>query len=250
MLLNTVKENLCVNQIIGQKTEKIPVEGDVIIPDIKPDILNAIHVSGNVCVYKKEVLDGRIKIDGCICANLIYLSDTEENETRGFNTNIEFTKTVDLDDAKEGMDLEGRVAIKSMECKVLNGRKVNIKTILEVKTKVYSNENVDIINKVDEVEDVQMLNSDLNINSLIGMGTSKAYAKDTLMIDNIDDLAEILKTDINIINKDTKVSYNKVLAKADVEIKMLYLTEDNRIGITSRIDTSCRIYRYAECFRR
>lgn len=33
------------------------------------------------------------------------------------------------------------------------------------------------------------------------------------------------------MNKDRKISYNKVLAKADLEVKILYLTEDNRINV-------------------
>ena len=38
-----------------------------------------------------------------------------------------------------------------------------------------------------------MLNKNLNVNSLIGRGTTKAYAKDTLVIDNIDNLSEVMK---------------------------------------------------------
>lgn len=75
-----------------------------------------------------------------------------------------------------------------------------------------------------------MLNKELSVNSLIGSGTTKVYAKDTLTIDNIDNLAEIMKVNIKILNKDTKISYNKVLAKSDMSVKILYLTEDNRIN--------------------
>ena len=39
MLLNLKKEKVCVNKIVGQKLENIVVEGDIIVPDIKPDIL-------------------------------------------------------------------------------------------------------------------------------------------------------------------------------------------------------------------
>jgi len=50
-----------------------------------------------------------------------------------------------------------------------------------------------------------------------------------LIIDSSDVLSEILNVDFDITNKDTKVSYNKVLAKADIEMRILYLTEDGRI---------------------
>lgn len=56
------KNNLCVNRIVAQKTEKFMIEGDEIVPDIKPDILSVVSTNGNVCIYKKEVSDGKVKI--------------------------------------------------------------------------------------------------------------------------------------------------------------------------------------------
>lgn len=127
------------------------------------------------------------------------------------------------------MTVDEKVNIKKIETKILNGRKINIKVILEVETKVYSNDNLQIICGVNNMEDIQMLNTQKNVNSLIGEGNTKVYAKDTISIDNTDELAEIMRVDVKILDKDIKLSYNKVLAKADAEISVLYLTEDNRI---------------------
>lgn len=62
------------------------------------------------------------------------------------------------------------------------------------------------------------------------VGITKVLVKDTVVIDGIDNLAEIMKTSVDIVNVESKISYNKVLAKADVIIKIMYLTEDNRIN--------------------
>lgn len=68
------------------------------------------------------------------------------------------------------------------------------------------------------------------------MGDTKIYAKDTVNIDNVDNLAEILKVDVAIGEKDVKISYNKILTKSEASIKIMYLTEDNRINnITAKI---------------
>lgn len=230
MNIEVEKNNLCINQIIGQKTESLIVEGDAIIPDIKPDILNAINTDGTVCIYKKEVLDGKIKIDGCINSNIMYLADNEEANIRGISTNIDFSKTIEMENARSGMNMECEMNLKSMECKVLNGRKISIKSVLEANIKVSVNEDVEFIENVTNINDIQKLNKKFNMNSLLGAGDTKSFAKDTILIDNIDDLSEIIKTNVNIINKETKISYNKVLAKADLQIKIMYLTEDNRIS--------------------
>lgn len=129
------------------------------------------------------------------------------------------------------MSLDENVTVKSIECRIINGRKINVKATLQFEMTVYSNENVDIIKKLNNIKDVQVLESNLNVNSLVGEGCSKANAKDTIVIENIDNLAEILKVDLSIVNKDIKISYNKVLGKADILVKMMYLTEDNRIKV-------------------
>lgn len=231
MQLNANRENICINQLIGQRNDILEVEGDVIVNDIKPDILNTVSVNGNICIYKKEVTDGRVKLDGAVVVNIIYLADDETGGVRSLNTSVDFTKSIDFDECRSGMNVDEILNIKNIECKIINSRKLNIRAFLDLNVKIYSNDNVEIINDVNSIEGVQSLNNALEINSLIGIGSTKAFAKDTISIDNVDNLAEILKSDINIINKDIKVSYNKVLAKADAQVRIMYLTEDNRIRL-------------------
>ena len=121
--------------------------------------------------------------------------------------------------------------LKSIDCKVLNGRKINIKAILEVDSKVSSNETVEYVKEVSNLKDIQFLNEDFQINSLVGTGSTKVYAKDTISISEADDLVEIMKTDIKVTNRDAKISYNKILIKADLQVKLIYLTSDNRINL-------------------
>ena len=96
--------------------------------------------------------------------------------------------------------------------------------------KVSINNNIEFVENINNINDVQKLNKKISMNSLLGRGETRCFAKDTVVIDNIDNLAEIMKTNISILNREIKVSYNKVLAKADLGIRIMYLTEDNRIN--------------------
>ncbi len=229
MAIETTRNNICVNHIIGQKTENFVVEGDSIIPDIKPDIIGQISTSGTVCIYKKELTEGKIRLDGGIDTYVMYLADGDKSSVRSVNVNLDFTQIIEMENVSSGMNLETNAKLKNIECKIINGRKINLKAFLEIDVKVTSTEELDIINEVNS-SGIQMLNENININSFIGGGSVKAYAKDTIVIDSIDNLAEIMKTDFNILNKDVKISYNKVLAKADLNLRIMYLTDDNRIN--------------------
>lgn len=231
MAIETIKDSLTLNQIIGQKRESFVVEEDCIVPDVKPDILNIISASGIVCIYKKEIMDEKIRLDGCVNTYIMYLADTEENQVRSLNTNIDFTQMIDVEKIKSEMNLDANVVLKGIEAHVLNGRKLHVKAILEIDAKVSSNENIEYAKEINNLRDVQCLNKEIQINSLIGTGNTKIYAKDTINIDEADNLVEVMRADVRIANRDVKTSYNKILIKSDLQVKIIYLTEDNRINI-------------------
>lgn len=228
-MIEAVKENLILNRIVGSKNFNITVEGDSIIPDTKPDILNAINMTGNVCIYRKEILDGKIRLDGNVNVYLMYLADSEEGRIRGFSGSIDFTEILDFPGVDSSMTLDEEISIREIECKVLNGRKINLKAMLEINANVFLNENEEMVKEVNDVDDLQVQFASLKMNSLVGQNMTRASAKETFIVDPTDAVSEILSVDCNIMNKDTKVSYNKVLAKADLEMRILYLTEDGRI---------------------
>lgn len=236
MVVDTIKENLCINKLVATKKEVIMIEGDMIVPDSKPDILNTICTSGVVCIYKKDISDEKIRLEGNINTYIMYMADDNQDKVRGLTTSLDFSESIQVSGCKEGMEFNINTRLKSIEAKVINGRKVGIKAAIEVEIKVYSNEDVEIVNDIQNSNEIQILKEDLRVNSLVGRGDTKIYAKDTISIDNIDNLAEILKASVCICDKDIKISYNKILTKSEVEIKIMYLTEDNRINsVTTKI---------------
>lgn len=229
MVVETAKNQIVLNQIVGQKKENRQIESDVIVNDVKPDVLNVIATNGVVNIYKKDVMDGKIRIDGAINTYIIYMADDKQSQVRSLNTSLDFTQVIDMENARESMEAQVKVEVKNFDTRILNGRKINVKANLEISINIYSNESFNIVTGVEKINDVQLLKNTQQITSLIGNGTSKVVAKDTIAIDVSDDLVEIMKVNFKIINEETKISYNKVLSKADAMVEIMYLTEDNRI---------------------
>ena len=150
MEMNITKETLKVNKVVSEKKEIINVQGDMIVPDSKPDILNTINTSGNISIYKKEIIDGKIKIDGNILTYIMYLADGNAEEgqrdnIRGLNTSLDFSESFNMPELQENMNVEVLPKVKLIECKVINGRKIGIKATVEISMKIYSQVSVDII---------------------------------------------------------------------------------------------------------
>ena len=151
MEVDVSKQSLTINKLIGTKRKTVTIEGDMIVPDVKPDILSTIDSVGNICIYKKEVLDGRVRYDGGINVYLIYLADSETDITRGLNTTLDFTQMVDMDECKQDMDIMDNMQIKNIECNVLNGRKINIKVEVEISIQLFLNQSIEVLKEINNV---------------------------------------------------------------------------------------------------
>ena len=82
MEIEVNKENICINRLVTEKKELFFIQNDIIVPDTKPDILNTINVTGNICINKKEVLDGKVKIDGSIDTYVMCFGFFKNNRCR------------------------------------------------------------------------------------------------------------------------------------------------------------------------
>ena len=139
MVVETAKNQIILNQIVGQKKENRTIETDIIVNDVKPDVLNVITTNGVVNVYRKEVMEGKVRIDGAINTYVIYMADNEQSGIRSLNTTLDFTQVIDMENAKENMETQVNVSINNFDTKIINGRKLNIKVNLEISTSIYSN---------------------------------------------------------------------------------------------------------------
>lgn len=97
----------------------------------------------------------------------MYIADDNTQSTRGFNTSIDFTEILDFPGVEQGMTLDERIAIKKIECKIINGRKVNFKVTLEIDARVFSNENEDMVREIQGIDDIQTQVTTLKMNSLV-----------------------------------------------------------------------------------
>lgn len=225
------KNSVVINKKIASNTKVIEVNGDIIVPDIKPDIVNIINTNATAYIYKEEVTNGRIRVDGNIDTYVVYLADN--GETRSVQTTLSFAESIEDTNIVETAFSKQKVYLENIEAKVLNERKISIKSSLKIKSEVFEKSEIEINDDFEEIQNVEKLKETLNIKSIIGINKVKTSIKENISVDSSLEVAEILKTDIEICNLENKISYNKVLAKADAKIKIVFLAEDGRIGVAN-----------------
>lgn len=235
------KNKIIINKKLVEKEKNVEIYGDIIVPDIKPDIVNIINSNANTYIYKKEVNENKVRLDGNIDAFVIYLADN--GETRSIQTTLNFSEILEDSQIITTMKAKENVNLVTIESKILNERKISIKAEIVLKIEMWENEEIEFINNIDEELDIQKLEEKLTVKSCVGENSNKTSIKENLKANTESKIAEILKTDIELCNLENKISYNKILAKADANIKILYLSEENKI---ERIESSIPVMTFLE----
>lgn len=222
------KSSVVINKKIFGTSKNFEVTGDIIVPDIKPDIVSIINTNANSYIYKEDIAQGKIRFDGNVDTYIVYLADNGEN--RSIQTTLNFAESIDDSSIFDGAIVKERVFVEQIEAKVLNERKISIKANLKLSTEVYEKVEIEIPSNFDTAEGTQIQKETLEIKSIVGVNRVRTGVKEDISVDGSMQVAEILKTNIEITNIENKISYNKVLAKADSNIKIIFLTEDGKIG--------------------
>lgn len=206
--------------------KKIILGGDVLIPDIKPDIINIVGNNGSCLIRKEEISNEKIRLDGIWNGNVIYLSDI--GEIKSLKTNFEFWENFENTKIVSKDEIEYEYKLISIETKILNERKVNISIELEYTITGFKLDEIEVVSNFDTEKNIEKLEEKILTRKFVTTNVTKTSINEDVNFSELGKKIEILKQDVRIVNIEKKVSYNKVLAKAEADISLLYLC-DNQV---------------------
>lgn len=248
MDINVINENVQIGRFVKSENFTEIVEGDIIVPDIKPDILKISKVDGNVYISRKDVEDGHLKIDGIVDTYVLYIADNENNQIKGINSVLNFSENLDMPELKTGMIVNVDATINNIEYKIINGRKISVKYTIDVSISIIENKQIEIIKDIENGGTIQKQIETVCFNELVAHGFENVSLKENVSITNSSlPIAEIINISANIEEMDYKVSYNKLLAKCELKLGIVYIADtekgeiesfEARIPITGFIDLS------------
>lgn len=236
MSLELIKETVKVNQIIGEDRTRTVVDNDIIVPDTKPDIARILLLDGDVYITGTEAVQEKVHINGMIRYKILYASDDPEQPVKSISTNTSFQHSLNIADVRSGMNARAKCEIEHVDYEVLNSRKVNVKAILDISAKVFSQLEQSVARDFDGAEEIQVLKTGQEVSSYLGCTESKFPLRELMEIPaGKPAIRELLRNDIRITGKDFKLSEGKVVAKGNINISTLYIG-DNEAGSIQYIE--------------
>lgn len=232
MELQIQNEKIDIKKSLGSKRKTITIEKDFILPDSKPDIIKVQHESATAFIVKKENMENKLRIEGGISLRITYL--TSEGKSRVLKTDDTFNEMIDIPGMTESSFINEKMEVTSIKINIVNERKLHFKVESVCQVSASAKESIEFIHEINPVHQLQTLNKTMRIDSFIGHGESKVSMKEKLDTESVQENIEIMKVTPEIRNIEKKMSYNKVLVKADCMVNCLYITESGMVHITKK----------------
>ena len=229
-----IKEKIYLDKQVGSQLSQILIEGDVIVPDVKPDMASILQTQANIIIEKTDTIQGRVNFIGHLELNILYNAKSGENPIYSINNITPIDDFINIDGVESGMSTEVSAQINKIDYKMLNDRKINFRAVVDINVKVQQENEYEIIRSIDSIPQNQLLKENISINRLSETRCDRFIVKDELNIaSSKPNIRELLQTDIDICLREVKCLNGKVTVNGELSCKTLYKSdmEDNLIEL-------------------
>lgn len=224
MELNVSQEVVAINEVVFEDCMQVSVDCDFLLPDYCPDIARILKCQLRPVILSKQLTGDRLVVEGISVASLIYVSDDSKG-IRCADYSAPFSCAFMLGDTPENAMFRVKANLDFINCRALSPRRVDIKGVVNVCAKVWSNKKEEIISGVDGAN-VELLKKSVPISTPIGFAERTFKVQEDLELSGSKPaIANIIKCDAVATLSDYKVISNKVIAKGEAVVHTLYAAE-------------------------
>lgn len=222
---------------VSQNLEnKIVVEEDILVPDIKPDLISILAMDGKVYLSSKEVQagqgeSGNIRVTGEIPLHTIYIPQKTENrqEISVIQSVLPF-KTDWQVNASPMSHFSITPSIEKIEYTVINERKFHAKVTLDLSLKEYADRDFQLFDSLRN-EKLELLKENVKISHVaVRKEDSIEIAEDLRLKEGSLRPSKILNSDIRIVENHRQFADEKLVINANIWVTVLYAGEDAEEG--------------------
>jgi len=221
-----IKKNIYLDKKIGEQSSQILLEGDIIVPDVKPDMASILQAYENIIIEKTELMQDKINFIGKLDINILYIDKSSDAQVYSINNLSNINDYINIDGITNEMFCDLKANINKIDYKILNDRKINFRAVIDIFAMVKKESEYEIIMGIENIPEEQLLKKNFVINRLIDNRCDRFIVKDELNISSgKPNIREILQTDINIMPREIKTSDGKIITNGELLLKILYKSD-------------------------
>lgn len=223
MAIKYEKGLLKMDQPVGEELSQHLMDGELIIPEDKPEIARILDMGARVYGTGKEVVQDKVMVEGIIRYNLLYIAVGDNNTVVQVEDETGFTQYVDLEGAKPKMAADISFELEHIDYDIENSRKLNVRTVLNIECKVTELLQLEVLKEFEDEGQIQALKEPIKLISSLGHGSGQTIIREDVEVpDDMPSVTEILRKDTKVKILEKKVADNRVIAQGEVDLRLLY----------------------------
>ena len=226
MAIEYSRELLRLDQVVSEESSQALVEGEISVPETNAPIAKILDVNAQAVISSREVIQDKVMVEGILRYDILYVPE-DDRVIDSLDAEIGFTQYLDLPGARPKMASRLALNVEHVDYELLSGRKVSVKSVLDLSGQVSQVMEMEAVTEFSDAEDVEVLQDHIRITANAGAGHSQTMVREDLeLAESMPSIVKILRRNTRIRINERKAADNKVVVHGEVDVKLLYLCED------------------------
>jgi len=229
-----VKEQVFLDQSVGNEEVQIMLEGDLIVPDIKPDMALLLQTEEKIIIDRTEAGTDRVNYVGHLSISVLYVAKEMNKSVQSIQLSRGIDDFINLEGVNKDMWVRAKAEIVNIDYRVVNDRKVNYRAVIKLSVTAERSDAHEMVVHINNVPENQLLKANLNVNRTVEHRIDRFQVKDHIVLPATKpNLREILQATASIANRDIRLSNGRVNLTGELLLTTLYRgdTEDSLIEL-------------------
>lgn len=224
------KEAVSINETVMRDFTQLLVEGDIIVPDIRPDMAKILQIDAVAMVDDIMSGEGSMAVSGKVGLKILYVPENDGRPVCAISSNLEFSSDVENPAITPDSKCMVEVDVGHVDFTMLNSRKLSVRVVVEMQSKCMRENTMELVEDMEDECPIELKKESFDIYNVLAATHTKFSIKDTLDFPSGKPSAvSVLKMDAKITDKDIRIVTGKIVIKGAVSLCTLYVSADNMI---------------------
>lgn len=232
MPLTLAKETMEMNwnAQMGEEATQILLEGDMIVPDSKPDLQEILRCEGKVKQKDKRISDDRISFSGELEVSVLYRAKNGEKPLYAMKSSLPLEDFLHMEGLEKDMTVSLTAELEHLDCQIINDRKLSVKAIIGVEAVAEQQKTAEILTDVTG-EGMECLTGLLRMETKTAEGKDRFTVKEEVMLPaSAPEIGEILMESVRLTEQEIRAMEGKAMVRGNLCIQLLYADGEGKLG--------------------
>ncbi|MBR6728518.1 MAG: DUF3794 domain-containing protein, partial [Clostridia bacterium] len=228
MNVDLKQESIHVSEIRSPQTLTLLVEGDMIVPDVNPDIKEVLLAEAGAVITGREYNDARLTVSGHTPVKILYMPE-EGGEPKTMDAKFDFKDVLELA-SEENLMVGVWSRCEHVDFSLINSRKLHIKVVISVVVKSYAGRDLNYPMDVATPEEIKVRKRSMSAYRVLADTNREFLISESLEVPaGKPDINALIRPEVYVRKDECRVMSGKILLKGSLMMNALYWSEEGTI---------------------